>query len=265
MGQLTATTIQCVRRDVAAWPDDAEAGHVNELLRLLGFWRQQMLVNTFFQHHGARVLNGPFAGMAYVGQAAEGALMPRLLGTYEAELHPHLEAFSREGVDCVIDVGCAEGFYAVGLARMLPEAVIYAYDIAAEARAACAELAERNRVADRVVIRKTFAPQDFQRFANRRALVIMDVEGAETELLRPDLAPALAGMRLIVETHSAAALRTVRERFAPTHDIQRVDAAGKVCDLPPWLKGLGHLDQLLAVWEWRGCPTPWLVMRPKAP
>jgi hypothetical protein len=25
----------------------------------------------------------------------------------------------------------------------------------------------------------------------------------------------------------------------------------------------GHLDQLLAVWEWRLRPTPWLVMTPK--
>ena len=147
---------------------------------------------------------------------------------------------------------------------MLPEAEVYAYDIVAGARAACAELAERNGVADRVMIREAFAPEDFQRFANRRALVIMDVEGAETDLLRPDLAPALAGMRLIVETHSGEALRTLAERFAPTHDVRRVDMAGKVYDLPPWLKALGHLDQLLAVWEWRGCPTPWLVMRPRA-
>ncbi|MCR5874828.1 hypothetical protein LRS10_11995 [Phenylobacterium sp. J426] len=264
MGQLTATTIQCVRNDVAAWPEDADVPHVNELLRLLGFWRQQMLVNTFLKHHGARVLSGPFAGMAYVGRAAEGALMPRLLGTYESELHPYLEALRQERIDCVIDVGCAEGFYAVGLARMLPDAVIYAYDIAAKARAACADLAERNGVSDRVSIGERFAPEDFERFAGRRALVIMDVEGAETELLRPDLAPALGGMRLIVETHSAAALEALVQRFTATHDIERIDTAGKTCDLPPWLKALGHLDQLLAVWEWRGCPTPWLVMRPKA-
>ena len=45
--------------------------------------------------------------------ATEGALIPRLLGTYECELHPHLAALSAEGLDCVIDVGCAEGYYAV--------------------------------------------------------------------------------------------------------------------------------------------------------
>jgi hypothetical protein len=35
-------------------------------------------------------------------------------------------------------------------------------------------------------------------------------------------------------------------------------------EYPWWLKDLSHLDQLLAVWEWRAGPTPWLVMTPKA-
>ncbi|WP_309087782.1 hypothetical protein [Phenylobacterium sp.] len=262
MGQLTAAALQRVRDTVAAWQDPGPQD-LNELLRLLGFWRQQMLVNTYLVHHGPRIIGGPFEGMEYVARATEGALLPRLLGTYEAELHPHLEAFRQEGVDCIVDVGCAEGYYAVGLARLMPEVVVYAYDLDPNAREACGELARRNGVADRIVIRELFRPQDFQTFANQRVLVIMDVEGAETELLRPDLAPALAGMRLVVETHSAGKLLAVRERFEPTHHVQRIDIEGKVADLPPWLRELGHLDQLLAVWEWRGIPTPWLVMRPR--
>ena len=34
--------------------------------------------------------------------------------------------------------------------------------------------------------------------------------------------------------------------------------------VPDWLMASNHLDQLLAVWEWRLGPTPWLVMRPKS-
>jgi hypothetical protein len=52
-------------------------------------------------------------------------------------------------------------------------------------------------------------------------------------------------------------------RFASTHDIVRVDQAPKTFDPPPWFGWLSHLDQLLAVWEWRAKPTPWLVMTPK--
>jgi hypothetical protein len=28
------------------------------------------------------------------------------------------------------------------------------------------------------------------------------------------------------------------------------------------MRDLGHLDQLLAIWEWRMAPTPWLVLEP---
>ena len=53
-------------------------------------------------------------------------------------------------------------------------------------------------------------------------------------------------------------------RFSPTHRIQRVDQQAKAFDAPPWLRQLSHMDQLLATWEWRLRPTPWLVMTPLA-
>jgi precorrin-6B methylase 2 len=264
---LTAQYAALARQRIGDWPEAPGLADLNELLRTLGRWRSRVLANTFIAHHGAQVLGGPFAGMAYASEASEGALVPRLLGTYESELHPHLAAFAAAGVDTVIDVGCAEGYYAVGLARMMPGVVVQAYDIDEKARLACAELAARNGVAERVIIGGEFAPDGFEAFAGRRVLVLVDAEGAEVDILQPALSPALAGMNLIVETHDlyrAGALATLVERFSPTHDIVRVDQQPKTFEAPAWLQELPHLDQLLAVWEWRARPTPWLVMTPKA-
>jgi hypothetical protein len=263
---LTSHYAQLVRERVAQWPADPGLGDVNELLRALGRWRSKVLANTYLARHGPTVLGGPFAGMAYTTSATEGALVPRLLGTYESELHPHLAAFAAGGLDCVIDVGCAEGYYAVGLARLMPQVIVHARDIDEKARAACAELAARNGVGEQVVVDGEFRPEDFAAFAGRRTLVMVDAEGAELDILEP--VPALAGMNIIVETHDVyrpGALATLTERFSPTHDIVRVDQQAKVFDMPDWLRELPHLDQLLAVWEWRAAPTPWLVMRPKGP
>ncbi|MDZ4375520.1 MAG: hypothetical protein U1C74_29425 [Phenylobacterium sp.] len=263
---LTTRVIDYVRSEVARWPDTANQETLNEHLRALSIWRSRMLANTYLQLEGTKIWGGPFAGMDYVRTATEGALIPRLLGTYESELHPHLAAFAREGMDHVIDVGCAEGYYAVGLARMMPQTQIHAFDIDPKARAACAELAARNGVADRVVIGGEFRPDGFEAFAGQRVLVLVDAEGAEVDILRPDLSPALAGMNLIVETHNVYrlnALETMVERFSPTHEITRVDVQAKPMTGPPWLRAMPHLDQLLAVWEWRVRQTPWLVIRPK--
>jgi hypothetical protein len=31
--------------------------------------------------------------------------------------------------------------------------------------------------------------------------------------------------------------------------------------LPEWMEGLSDMDRLLALWEWRTGPTPWLWMQ----
>ena len=248
------------------WPESAEMEDLEQALRLLGRWRSHVLANTFIKEQGARIWSGPFAGMDYVSQATEGSLIARLLGTYESELHPYLTAIVAAGLDCVIDVGCAEGYYAVGMARLAPEVTVYAYDIEEQARIACADRAERNGVADRVIVGGEFAPDGFEAFAGRRALVMVDAEGAEVDILQPELSPSLARMTVIVETHDLIrpnTLATLVGRFAPTHQIVRVDQAPKSFTPPPWFAWLSHLDQLLAVWEWRAKPTPWLVMTPK--
>ena len=261
---VTARTAERVREVVGKWPERPNADTLNVLLRMLGRWRSHMLAATYVAHHGTRIYGGPFAGMDYVLQTAEGSLIPRLLGTYESELHPHFTALLADGVDCVIDVGCAEGYYAVGLARMAPELTVYAYDIDEGAQRLCGELAAKNGVADRVIVGGEFAPDGFEAFKDRRPLVLVDVEGAELQVLQPELSPSLAGMNIIVETHGPRELQIMIERFSPTHDIIRVDQQPKTFDMPGWLQELTHLDQLLAVWEWRGIITPWLVMRPKA-
>jgi hypothetical protein len=263
---ITAVTAGRIKQWVESWTTAPGVEGLEGGLRLLAKWRSQMLANTYVARHGVTVFQGPFAGMTYLDRSTEGALIARLLGCYEAELHPHIAAIAGEGLDCVIDVGCAEGYYAVGLARLLPEVTVHAHDISGLAREACADLAAKNGVTDRVIIGGEFKPQDFEAFADRRVLVLVDAEGAELDVLRPDLSPALAGMKLIVETHDIfrpGALKALVERFSPTHDIVRVDAQGKVLEMPAWLKTMSHLDQLLATWEWREKPTPWLVMRPK--
>ena len=263
---LTTHIAKLAQKRASGFSDPPSIAELNDLLRLLSRWRSHLLANTYIAQHGARILGGPFAGMEYVSAATEGALVPRLLGTYESELHPHLQGFAEAGLDCVVDVGCAEGYYAVGLARMMPGAAVYAYDIDPAARAACAELAGKNGVSERVIVGGEFAPDGFQAFAGRRVLVMVDAEGAEVDILQPALSPALAAMSIVVETHDLfrpGAYATLVERFAPTHDIVRVDQQPKTFDMPPWLQELPHLDQLLAVWEWRMQPTPWLVMTPK--
>ena len=239
---------------------------LESVLRMAAMWRSLLLANSLLHLHGNKVLNGPFAGMEYLDKATEGALLPRLIGCYESELHPYLQAIAARGLDQVVDVGCAEGYYAVGLARLMPEVMVHAFDTDPAARRFCAALAERNGVAERVKVGGAFAGEDFARFTGPRTLVFMDIEGGEAALLDPELWPALKTVQIVVETHpgpSFALTAELTRRFQPSHTVVRIDQGPKTTPLPPFIQALSHIDQLLAVWEWRRFPTPWLVMQPK--
>jgi hypothetical protein len=242
----------------------ALADRLNAALRLLAKYRATLLQNTVVQQCGTTVQGGPFAGMQFVAQSAEGCHVPKLLGCYEAELHEHIAAAAGRGYQAVINIGAAEGYYAVGLARLMPDVRVDAYDTNVAAHAVCRSLAERNGVADRVVIGETFRGEDFAGYAGRRVLVVCDIEGGETDLLDPVRYPALAAMDLIVELHDSAQAQPsvlIPRRFAATHAVTMVRHRAQPVALPALFDGLGHLDQLLAVWEWRSRPTPWAVMQ----
>jgi len=148
----------------------------------------------------------------------------------------------------------------------MPGVTVNAYDTNETARRRCRILAEANGVADQVVIREEFRGEEFARFVGSRVLVFIDAEGFEDEVLRPDLYPALAGFDLIVETHPMyreGVTERLIQRFEATHEIDRINPSVEKADLLAQLTQNSHLDMLLATWEWRSGPTPWLVMRPK--
>jgi hypothetical protein len=258
------TICQTTAQQVAPLLADPSVSNLQESLRLLSMQRSRFLQQEFIARYGLQIQAGLFAGMEYLPDCAEGCYLPKLLGCYEAELAPYFQAASHRPYEVLLNIGCSEGFYAVGLARLMPKLQVFAHDTNELAHADCRQLAEINGVSDRITIGGTFSPQDFQNYEERRTLVLCDIEGGEEALLDPALAPALAGMDLIVELHDGFApgiQATLEQRFAATHQIEVVEHQLRAIELPPLLSELGSMDQLLAISEWRAFPTPWLVMR----
>src|SRR5574343_1646176 len=101
---------------------------------------------------GDRVATGLFSGMKIPLSSPweDGNLGTKLVGSYEHELHRAFDAVLRREPQTIINAGCAEGFYAVGLARLAPKASVVAYDINATSLALCKRMAIENGVGDRV-------------------------------------------------------------------------------------------------------------------
>jgi hypothetical protein len=195
---LTTAATEGLRRILDG---DASPERLNAALRHLAKWRAALLDNTLTARNGDTVLSGPFQGMAYPIRAAEGARAARLLGAYEASLEPVIEEIITRAPPVILDIGCAEGYYAVGLARRLPQSRILARDTSEQAQTLCRALAQANSVQDRVEIGGLWTHADFALCETTKTTVICDIEGAEAELLDPTAAPALTQADILVEVH----------------------------------------------------------------
>src|SRR5207253_2384293 len=110
---------------------------LTHVLNLILGYRRDLLTHFLARAHGLVVENGPFAGMKYLDRVEHGDLPPKLIGCYEAELHEVILCIAGRPYQRVVNVGCGEGYYAVGLARLLPAARVYAFDLSEVARALC--------------------------------------------------------------------------------------------------------------------------------
>jgi SAM-dependent methyltransferase len=246
--------------------NQAEQAQLNNALRLLSKWRSVLIQNTLLKQQGTVVMQGPLAGMDFLAQSAEGCHIAKLLGCYEQPLQPYIEEAIASAYPTILNIGCAEGYYAVGMARRMPNTQVLAFDLNPKAQEVCTALAQKNAVSDRVKVGALFKPEDFETYRNQKVLVLCDIEGAEQELLNPEASPALKGMDLIVESHECllpGITQVLVDRFKETHHITLVNDNGQrqLDNSPQWFNNLAHLDQLLASWEWRSGATPWLVMK----
>ena len=213
------------------------------------------------------VRSGPFRGMRLIGEESWGHIANYLLGAYERELHPVLEQMLDTGYDTVVDVGCAEGYYAVGLALRLPMATVHAFDIDERSQQICARTAAANGVADRVVVSGVCDGPQLQQLITARSLVFVDCEGCEAHLLDPNLVPALGRADLIVELHDfidPTITGTVLDRFTATHDIELVDLVDPSAEDYPDLAPESGLVKFTALYEARPTdphPMQWAILR----
>ncbi len=66
--------------------------------------------------------------------------------------------------ETVLNIGCPEGYYAVGMARHMPATRVLAFDLNPVAQQTCVVLAAKNDVAKRVQVEALFRPEDFTAF-----------------------------------------------------------------------------------------------------
>ena len=247
------------------------------LAESLSFYREDYLApppSTFIQDTLAtifpdlKVRHGSFKGMQYPAAASVGStLFPKLLGSYESELVDVIEQIINKPYTHIVDIGCAEGYYAVGLAMRLQDATVYAFDTDPEAREVCIAMGAANQVGDRLVVDGLCDQARLRSLPLDRALIVCDCEGYEQELFTEALADALAGHDLLIETHDFKDMEIsgrLKALFSETHDVSIVRSLDDILKAQYYeykeLEGysLDEKRELLA--EGRPCTMEWLYL-----
>ena len=208
--------------------------------------------------------HGPFAGMSLTPDTTGSLLPPYLVGSFESALHPIIHALSRVPPDRVLNVGCGDGYYAAGFARLWPGSTVLAYDPHAPARSNTEAWCRAAGVADQVRILDGATRERLGQDLREGSLVWCDCEGAEADLADPTLAHGPC--RWVVELHPWTRPDLEEElaaRFDSAHDLEWI---GEVPPDPRAWEILerwpaGHRAALLD--EGREHPGRWLVAIPR--
>jgi hypothetical protein len=228
-------------------------------------WRRSQLVRGLLAVTQGRVQSGPFRGTQYLrdGHAESG---PKILGTYEAEFGSVVEEIVAGGYAHAVNIGAAEGYYAVGLLSRMAGLRVTAFEALDDERRRMAELAKLNGVEGRLAAHGICDAALLQGSIRdgERTLVLMDIEGGERDVLDPVRIPALRGCDILVELHDCyypGISDQLRARFESSHHITAVSARPRAGDELPQVPGMSPRQVRFLANELRPAGMGWFWMR----
>lgn len=215
----------------------------------------------------ALVRAGPFTGLAYPPDrlADVDAPVAKLVGCYEQEIADIFAEALADGVEVFVDVGAADGYYAVGMAAKNAHLTTYAYDLSRSARHLCTTVAELNGVADRVRLARRCDAGELAGLPLEGALLLCDIEGGEADFFDPRTVELLRRTRVVVEAHDGGTPglgRRVVSTFEHSHVARAIlPQARQPAD--PRLDGWSASERASAMTESRRPGDHWLDLVPR--
>jgi hypothetical protein len=170
---------------------------------------------------------GFFAGMRYpFANPARPNLFPKLLGTYGGEFHAHLSALSAAPLPVICDVGCGDGYLAVGLGGKHRDTKMYAFDHDPTARRDCQILAASNGVSGQLTFGTTCGLRELLALDfSHGGLLRLGAGTPADRWLTPELVTHLERAHLLLEFWDLPAqplADEIKERLRVTHTVTTV-------------------------------------------
>lgn len=202
-----------------------------------------------------------FKGMKYIDTTNYGAIYHKLLGSYEEPIQNWISEIKNKNYDIIIDIGCSEGYYAVGFAYKGFANKIIAYDIDNSAIDMAKKLASINKLkSELIIINSECTFSDIENIVkeHKKVLIFCDIEGGEINLLDNNKCQALNQADIILESHdlffneNRYVTETIKKRFLNTHKIEIIQDYKRNESKYPIIKNLTIEQKYKILYENRG-------------
>lgn len=240
--------------------------NINQLIELT--WNRKLeLLNLISNRTNNTVIQGPFKNMKILNKFSwgDGDTSGKLLGLYESELHHSLEHAINNNPDIILNIGCAEGYYGIGLALRKPNILTALFDINEQAISISRENAKFNNIHN-IQFNTDCSTDNIQSYLKNKLhpLIIMDIEGHENIILDINNIPELTNSSIIVESHDCITPNTTNNlinHFQNTHTIYKISQGPKnpYIDI---IQDLPDIDKMILCIEFRPSTMHWLYMVP---
>lgn len=236
--------------------------------------RARLKVNESIRaYHNNSVAYGPFKGMRLANNnwwGAEYVVAAKILGTYERQVVDLIKSYSRpDGV--FVDIGAADGYFALGVLTGELFAKTYAFEISERGRAVLKQNAILNDVEEKIEIHGEASFKTLSDVISKHewGVVLIDIEGAEFSFLDDDTLALLKNFDIIVEMHdpllkNGVILRDQLLRRASKYfDVDFLNSSDIEISKYRELGKFKDNYRLLAFSEGRRVSMEWAVFKPK--
>ena len=180
---------------------------VRKIFRILGvhfgleFYKAR-INKKIFQLADGKILCGPFSGLKISNIAWWGHYdkASKILGLYEATVLQEINQSS--GYETFVDIGAADGYYALGVIHRGIAKTATCFERSSIGRSAIKRNAAINGLIDKIQVMGQADVNTLSKLDLRHgALVLIDIEGFEYELLSAKIIEKFLTCKLIIELH----------------------------------------------------------------
>jgi len=225
------------------------------------------------ERHNYKVAYGAFKGMILSRDVwwSKYDRITQTLGIYEEHVLNRLIFFSTQGAQRFIDIGAADGYFAVGMAYSKIYSEVYAFEISSKGQEKIISNASRNLCSEAVHVFGEASITSLEKLINNetKSTVLIDIEGAEYNLLSNEMLSLLSGNYVICELHpwlienGEELQNELLNRVSQIFNFELISRESYSPNLFPEFDDLSDEERLVAVGEGRAKNMKWLVLTPK--